>query len=799
MKKFTWMVIILSALCSPQVWGINSTKLTANQSLKYPVIVRVYFEHAAQIQPIADQYDVWTINQTQKFVLVQLADDTSFQQLLKHGLTMRLDHKQMQKNAIDLSNIAQAKEQGSGIPGFACYSTVAETMQKMEQMDSTYPNLVELIDIGDSWEKIQDSNTGEDLRIIKLTNESITTEKPILFMASSIHAREYATAELNTRFAQYLVNNYGTDADVTWILDNHEIHLSLVTNPDGRKQAQSGILWRKNTNNNHCANSNNRGVDLNRNYPFEWAIGGSNSACSEVYYGPSESSEPEITAQMDHLRNIYDDNRGPGANDAAPDDTAGIFVDIHSFSQLILWPWGYTNNVTANDNQLQALGKRVALFNQYRPQPVNDLVITGGNSIDAIYGELGVASLAFELGTAFFQDCETFEAQILPDNLNALLYLARVTQAPYTQPLGPDVENLIAIPNVITAATTIQVSGVANDNRYNQSNGAQTTGTIQSVTAYLNDLPINGINGQPLTPFDGNFNTVSEAFEGSINTNNLPAGKNLLYVQASDGTQGGGTYAQFIDVVEPGNVAQLSGSVTDASNGLPVSNALLNINQSQTLSISDGSYSQWVQPGTTNLVVSASGYANQTIANLSLSAGSQVVQNVQLQPFCDIYFDDIENGNLLGWVADSPWAISSELSSSPTMAWSDSPGGDYDNNLDVSLTSAPIDVTDADSLEVSYMSVCDTEATFDFGHFEVQFNGGAWQEISQCDNQANWQREVEVLTIPNGATELKLRFRLTSDTAVTENGWHIDDVVVRASGVVCGFINPDIIFADGFE
>ena len=99
----------------------------------------------------------------------------------------------------------------------------------------------------------------------------------------------------------------------------------------------------------------------------------------------------------------------------------------------MLWPWGYTSNPTANDNALQALGKRTAWFNQYRPQPVSDLVITGGGSIDAAYGELGVASLAFELGTSFFQDCASFEDTIYPDNLQALLYLARVAQAPYQQ------------------------------------------------------------------------------------------------------------------------------------------------------------------------------------------------------------------------------------------------------------------------------------------------------------------------------------------------------------------------------
>ncbi len=57
---------------------------------------------------------------------------------------------------------------------------------------------------------------------------------------SAVHAREYATAELNTRFAEYLIDNYGTNADATWLLDHHEFHFLLQSNPDGRKQAETG-------------------------------------------------------------------------------------------------------------------------------------------------------------------------------------------------------------------------------------------------------------------------------------------------------------------------------------------------------------------------------------------------------------------------------------------------------------------------------------------------------------------------------------------------------------------------------
>ncbi len=77
---------------------------------------------------------------------------------------------------------------------------------------------------------------GYDMMVLRLTNSAITGDKPKLFITASLHAREYARSA--TRFAEHLVNGYGIDADATWILDHHEIHLMLQANPDGRKEAE---------------------------------------------------------------------------------------------------------------------------------------------------------------------------------------------------------------------------------------------------------------------------------------------------------------------------------------------------------------------------------------------------------------------------------------------------------------------------------------------------------------------------------------------------------------------------------
>ncbi len=772
-----------------------------NPNLTFPTIVRVYYDNQEQLQSLSEFADVWQINHEQKFALTHIEQQPILDRIHSMGVAVRVDEKRVKENNDALKNVRNASGGGSTIPGFACYSTVEDTFQRMDDMVLNHPDLAEIVDIGDSWEKINLTNNGFDMRVIKLTNQNITTTKPILFLSSAIHAREYATAELNTRFGEYLLNQYGVNADVTWILDNHEIHLLLQTNPDGRKQAEAGDLWRKNTNQDHCgATSTSRGVDLNRNYPFEWGVGSSSGdGCSDVFRGPSEGSEPEITFQMDYLSQIYADNRGPAIDDAAPEDTPGIFVDIHSFSELVLWPFGYTTDPAANDNQLQALGKRTALFNQYRPIPVTDLVVTGGGSIDWSYGELGVASLAFELGTSFFQDCDTFENEILPNNLEALLYLARVAQAPYIQPLGPDIETLHVVPNVIIAGQAININGTANDDRYNQSATVQGFENVQSVAVTINELPITASTNQALTATDGGFDATMETFSGTIDSTGFNTGKNLIYVQATDSNnKTGGTFAEFVDVVNLTDVAQLNGQITNAATGQGVPQALIQINQSNAFSDATGEYNQLVQPGASDLVVSAEGFTTQTISGLTLNAGETFNQDILLQPFCDIFSDDIENG-VGDWLPQSPWGIDNGQSVSPQNSWTDSPGGEYDNNIDVALVSPTIDISQANTIEIQYMSLCDTEAGFDFGHFEVQFDGGLWQELSQCDGNSDWVQVNQAITKPTNANLMTFRFRLTSDASIVRDGWSIDDVSVQASGGVCGFINPDIIFADGFE
>ena len=433
------------------------------------------------------------------------------------------------------------------IPGYACYETVEETFAAADSLIAAQPTLASWANAGSSWLKTQNTG-GYDIKVLKLTHSATPgvggEAKPKLFINSAIHAREYTTAPLVLEFARWLVNGWGTNADATWILKHHEVHLMLHTNPDGRKKAETGLSWRKNVNNNFCANTNTRGIDLNRNFGFTWnstaGQGSSGSACSLTYRGPTAASEPETQAIEGYIRSLWPDRRGPGLTDAAPSDTSGVHLDIHSYSQLVLWPWGETAAQAPNGLAMQTMGRRLAWFNGYTPQQSIGLYPTDGTSDSPSYGELGVASFTIELGSAFFESCAAYTSTTKPNNLPALVYAAKVARTPYITPAGPDVTVLTLAGDASSAAgvpagTVVALTASATDTRFNNSNGTEATQAIAAAEYSIDLAPWQpGVVALPLAAADGSFDASTEGLTGNIATAGLLPGQHTVYTRARD-------------------------------------------------------------------------------------------------------------------------------------------------------------------------------------------------------------------------------------------------------------------------
>jgi carboxypeptidase T len=430
MRRLALSLAILCAIGTP---------LTTAAADDCPTVVRAWFADRSQVAAVASWTEPWEVRYDQGYLVVAV-DADGFARLMAAGLELEIDERMTSRLCTPLKRL---EGQTESIPGYPCYRLVEETFTDALALTVAHPDLAQLIDVGDSWEKTAPGGLpGYDMMVLKLTNSAVPGTptgsgpphgKPRLLVTSAIHAREYTTTELMLRFAEQLLAEYGTGADATWLLDEHEIHLLLHTNPDGRKHAETGESWRKNTNENYCGpTSPDRGADLNRNFEFQWACCGGSSGypCDITYRGPAAASEPETQAVEAYARAIFPDQRAPELNAAAPADATGVYFDIHSYSELVLWPWGFTSNPTGNNAALRALGRRLAWFNGYTPEQSIGLYPTDGTTVDFAYGDLGVASYTFELGTDFFQDCGSFESTILPDNLESLRYAAKVARPP---------------------------------------------------------------------------------------------------------------------------------------------------------------------------------------------------------------------------------------------------------------------------------------------------------------------------------------------------------------------------------
>jgi hypothetical protein len=393
---------------------------------------------------------------------------------------------------------------------------------------------------------------------LRLTNSAVPGPKPKLFIMSSVHAREYTPAELNTRYAEYLIQNYGADADATWLLDYHEVHLLLQANPDGRKHAETGLFWRKNTNENYCSpTSNNRGADLNRNFEFQWGCcgGSSSDECYTTFRGPSPASEPEVQAVQSYVSSIFPDQREDPIGASVPVTATGVFMDIHSSGNLVLWPWGFTEDPAPNGTALQTFGRKFAYFNNYYPEQAIGLYPTDGTTDDFAYGDLGLAAYTFELGTAFFQSCTYFENNIIPGNLPALIYAAKTARTPYLTPAGPDALNVTVDDSLVASGTFVTLTATLNDSRYNNQNGTEPVQNVAAAEYYIDfppwitaTVPIS----MPMTAVDGSFNSPVETAEAAIDTSGLALGQHIIFVRGQDANGNWGAFsAVFFEVTDP--------------------------------------------------------------------------------------------------------------------------------------------------------------------------------------------------------------------------------------------------------
>jgi len=435
-------------------------------------VVRIHDLSSADLGALRDRHDFWGVDWREDYAVFYLEPDQRGK-LEQAGFSITTDDVRSSEIATWRAATARASTQRGAdtIPGFACYRTVDATHVTLAALAAAHPARAMLTEIGDTWQAGAGGAPGDSIQALVLRNmDSPYPKAPLVVMAAQ-HARELATAEIAIRFAELLLENPADDPDIDWLLDHREIHIIAQANPDGRRQVEQGALfWRKNHNETACPSGNLAstwpGIDLNRNSSFLWGNFSSSNACSESYRGAVVASEPETQAIQNYLEAVFEDQRSsPDLDSPAPPDAQGIFISLHSFAEMVLFPWeglgGQNENNAPNHDGLAILGRRFGFLNDYAVGRWQLLGPAGGTTVDFAYGELGVAAYTFEVGTSFTQPCASFESTVWPDNRDALLLAAKAARRPYQAPAGPEITTL-----QIDFSGGVRLTGTADDTRF---------------------------------------------------------------------------------------------------------------------------------------------------------------------------------------------------------------------------------------------------------------------------------------------------------------------------------------------
>jgi hypothetical protein len=264
----------------------------------------------------------------------------------KHGFDVLVDDRQLEYilsrnypvSAVPVDGPAMATaalDENLGL-----YHTYAELGSVITHLDTTYSAILDVFTVGTSHE-------GRTIYGMKISDNPVIDEaEPEALYIGCHHAREIMTVDITLRFAIYLLENYGIDPTITGYVDNREIYFVPMMNPDGHYYVQQnhggpwGGWWRKNRRDN---GDGSYGVDLNRNWGFEWGYdndGSSPAPSNDLYRGPSAFSEPETQALRDFCN--------------AREFT--IWLSYHTYGELLLFPWGYIYANTPDHDVFVALG-----------------------------------------------------------------------------------------------------------------------------------------------------------------------------------------------------------------------------------------------------------------------------------------------------------------------------------------------------------------------------------------------------------------------------------------------------------
>jgi hypothetical protein len=390
------------------------------------------------------------------------------------------------------------------------YHSYAEMTNETAAIAAAYPSIVSRSSIGRTYQN-------REIWALKVSDNVTTDEaEPEVLFTHNQHAREHLTVEMAMYLLNELTTKYATDARIRSVVDSREIWIIPSVNPDGAEydvSTGSYAMWRKNR--QPTAGSSSIGTDLNRNWSFQWGCCGGSSATpsSETFRGPGAFSAPETQ----RVRDFVASRRVGGVQQIKTG------IDFHTYSELILWPYGYTTadttpTMTADvRNTFASIGQNMATTNGYTPEQASDLYIADGTIDDWLWGAEGIFGYTFEMypttsSPGFYPPDESIDQQT-SRNREAVLRLLETSDCVY-RAIGKESQycGIVSAPPIFSdnfetsTGWTTSTADTATLGRWERgdpaattSNGAKQLGTTVSG---VNDLVTGRLAGTAAGDYD---------------------------------------------------------------------------------------------------------------------------------------------------------------------------------------------------------------------------------------------------------------------------------------------------------
>lgn len=349
--------------------------------------VKIYFNTLSDIKTLIERgIDLDHFTTEKDNSIITFLSDSEFSLLVSSGFNFDVIidnwfeyYNNLPKlSETEIRNFKETSKSEFGVEGFGFGSmggfyTYQEAIAQLDSMYLNFPNLItQKFSIGTTIE-------GRQIWAVKISdNPNINENEPAVGFDALIHAREPQSMMTLIYFMYYLLENYGTNPEVTYLVNNREIYCIPVFNPDGyeynrQTNPNGGGMWRKNRRLN---SGGSYGVDLNRNFSYMWGYDNSGSSPdpnSDSYRGIAPFSEPEAQAvsQFFASKNIK------------------THFNMHTYQDAILYPWGYINALTPDSLTYKEFANDMSVYNGYSVGNSYQILgyLSNGTVRDWMYGE----------------------------------------------------------------------------------------------------------------------------------------------------------------------------------------------------------------------------------------------------------------------------------------------------------------------------------------------------------------------------------------------------------------------------